>query len=290
MSMAADRVVATLNTKILPEPVDDMKIESFDIKFENVNFKYQDTNVIKDLSCYIPEKNITALVGPSGSGKTTITSLIARFWDVDSGKIMIGGKNIKDIKNEHLLAGMSMVFQDVYLFNDTIYNNIKIGRVDASPEEVYEVARQANCHDFIQKLPDGYNTMVGEGGSTLSGGEKQRISVARAILKDAPIILLDEATASLDPENESKIQAAIRKLVKSKTVVVVAHRLYSISDADQILVIKGGKIVEQGKHEELLENGGTYYRMWEEQQKAHGWKFGMDDKGCYGSKEIRDYL
>lgn len=277
MNMAADRVVETLNTKVLPEPLDDKIIERYDIEFEDVTFKYQDADVIKDMSLHIPERSITALVGPSGSGKTTITSLIARFWDVDSGQIKIGGRNIKDVKNEHLLSYMSMVFQDVYLFNDTIYNNIKVGNPQATREDIFEAARQANCHEFIQKLPDGYDTMVGEGGSTLSGGEKQRISIARAILKDAPIILLDEATASLDPENEGKIQEAIRELVKSKTVVVIAHRMYSVSDADQIIVIEKGKVAEQGKHQELLENNGTYRHLWDEQQRAHGWKFGSSN-------------
>jgi ATP-binding cassette subfamily B protein len=274
MNMAADRVVEALDTKILPEPSNDTKPDRFDIEFENVTFRYQDADVIKDMSLHIPERSITALVGPSGSGKTTITSLIARFWDVGSGQIKIGGRNIKDMKNEHLLSYMSMVFQDVYLFNDTIYNNIKIGNPQATKDDIFEAARQANCHEFIQKLPDGYDTMVGEGGSTLSGGEKQRISIARAILKDAPIILLDEATASLDPENEGKIQEAIRELVKSKTVVIIAHRLYSVSDADQIIVVEKGKVVEQGKHQELLENKGTYRHLWDEQQRAHGWKFG----------------
>lgn len=274
MNIAASRVVASLNTEILSETSYDMKIHNYDIEFKNVSFKYQDTEVIKDVNFHIPERSITALVGPSGSGKTTITSLIARFWDVNSGEIKIGGRNIKDLKNDYLLSCMSMVFQDVYLFNDTIYNNIKIGKTNATKDEVFEAARQANCHEFINKLPDGYDTMVGEGGSTLSGGEKQRISIARAILKDAPIILLDEATASLDPENESKIQKAIGELVKSKTVIVIAHRLYSISDADKIIVIKKGQIVEQGKHEELIENKSTYKHLWDHQQKAHGWKFG----------------
>jgi ATP-binding cassette subfamily B protein len=274
MNMAADRVVETLRAKILPEPSQDSKIDRYDIEFEDVTFKYQDVDVIKAVSFHIPERSITALVGPSGSGKTTITSLIARFWDVGSGQIKIGGQNIKDLKNEHILSCMSMVFQDVYLFNDTIYNNIKIGNPNATKDDVFEVAMQANCHEFIQKLPDGYDTMVGEGGSTLSGGEKQRISIARAILKDAPIILLDEATASLDPENEGKIQEAIRELVKSKTVVVIAHRLYSISDADQIIVIDKGRVMEKGKHHKLLENQGTYRHLWDEQQRAHGWKFG----------------
>lgn len=276
MNLAADRIVATLETKLLPEPSLDKKFDRFDIEFENVNFKYQDVNVIKNISFHIPERSITALVGPSGSGKTTITNLIARFWDVDSGEIRIGGQNIKEVKSEDLLSCMSMVFQDVYLFNDTIYNNIKIGRSNATPNEVFNAARQANCHEFIQKLPDGYDTIISEGGSTLSGGEKQRISIARAILKDAHIILLDEATASLDPENEGKIQKAIRKLVESKTVLVIAHRLYSISDADQIIVLKKGKVIEHGKHEELIKNGGTYKHLWYQQQKAHGWKFGSN--------------
>lgn len=275
MTIASERIVSVLKTKILPEPENDSKIDHFDIEFRNVNFKYRDSNVINNISFHIPEKSVTALVGPSGSGKTTLTSLIARFWDVNSGEVLIGGKNIKDLKNETLLSYISMVFQDVYLFNDTIYNNIKIGKSNATEEEIFESAKTANCHEFIQQLPYGYNTLVGEGGSTLSGGEKQRISIARAILKDAPIILLDEATASLDPENEDKIQEAIRELVKSKTVLVIAHRLYALSDADQIIVIENGQVVEQGQHQELINNQSTYWRLWEEQQRAHGWKFGL---------------
>jgi ATP-binding cassette subfamily B protein len=216
---------------------------------------------------------MTALVGPSGSGKSTITRLIARFWDVSRGKIMIGGQSVKDVKTEDLLSNISMVFQDVYLFNDTILNNIKVGKADASMEEVFAAAKKARCHEFIEKLPEGYETMVGEGGATLSGGEKQRVSIARAILKDAPIILLDEATASLDPENELYIQEAIGELVKSRTLIVIAHRLSTITHANQILVLKEGRIVERGTHQELLaKDTGLYQGMWNEQKRAHGWK------------------
>ncbi|MBW1926920.1 MAG: ATP-binding cassette domain-containing protein, partial [Deltaproteobacteria bacterium] len=219
------------------------------------------------------EKTITALVGPSGSGKTTITRLIARFWDVDSGEIKVGNYNIKDMKTDLLLSRMSMVFQDVYLFNDTIYQNIAYGSKTATKDQIIEAAKTARCHDFITRLPHGYDTMVGEGGAMLSGGEKQRISIARAILKDAPIILLDEATASVDPENEHLIQDAINALVESKTLIIIAHRLSTITSADQIIVLNSeGKVEELGKHEDLLKAGGLYSRLWESRVQAKSWK------------------
>ncbi|MCK4733156.1 MAG: ATP-binding cassette domain-containing protein, partial [Methanophagales archaeon] len=230
------------------------------------------TQVLKNISFKAPQRSITALVGASGSGKTTITNLIARFWDVDSGEVIIGGKNVKDMKTDTLLSYISMVFQDVYLFNDTIFNNIKIGKKDATREEVINAAKTARCHEFIEKLPDGYDTMVGEGGATLSGGEKQRISIARAILKDTAIVLLDEATAFLDPENEKHVQEAIDELVKSKTLIIIAHRLSTIVGADQILVLENGELTEQGKHEELIKNDRFYSRLWKERQRAGGWK------------------
>ncbi len=214
---------------------------------------------------------MTALIGPSGSGKTTITSLIARFWDVNKGEITVGDKDIKDVNPETLLNHISMVFQDVYLLNDTIYNNIKIGNQDASYDEVIEAAKIANCHEFIKKLPQGYETMVGEGGSTLSGGEKQRISIARAILKDAEIILLDEATASLDADNEMEIRKSIDKLTENKTVIVIAHRLNTIKDAEQIIVLDEGEIEEKGNHEELMKNKKRYYNMLQEMERAKSW-------------------
>jgi ATP-binding cassette subfamily B protein len=261
--------------KAMPLPEGDAKerISSFDVELKDVAFSYNETQVLKGVSLRVPERSLTALVGPSGSGKTTLTRLIARFWDVDSGEVLIGGKNIKAYTTEHLLSNISIVFQDVYLFNDTIYNNIRIGRPDATREEIIAAAKTACCHDFIEALPDKYETMVGESGSTLSGGEKQRVSIARAILKDAPIVLLDEATAALDPENELHIQSAINELVKNKTVVVIAHRLNTISRADKIIVIDDGTIAEEGSHEELMRRGGLYKMLWDEQQRIKGWKF-----------------
>ena len=215
---------------------------------------------------------MTAIGGPSGGGKTTITRLIARFWDVQEGSITIGGHDVKEFTCYSLLKNMSMVFQNVYLFHDTIENNIKFGCPDATHEQVVEAAKKACCHDFISALPQGYDTVIGEGGSTLSGGEKQRISIARAMLKDAPIILLDEATASVDPENEVHLQQAISALVKNKTLIVIAHRLSTIRDADQILVVDNGKIVEKGVHADLIQQKGIYQKFWNIRQKARNWK------------------
>lgn len=241
------------------------------ITFSHVSFGYGETMVLKDVSLTFPEKTITALVGPSGSGKSTITKLIGRFWDVDDGQITLGSVSVKNMPTEELLANISMVFQDVYLFHDTIEQNIKMGKEDATREEVIQAAKKASCHEFIMSLPDGYDTMVGEGGSTLSGGEKQRISIARALLKDAPIVLLDEATASLDPENEVLIQPAISELVYEKTVIIVAHRLQSIMNADQIVVLDNGRVREVGTHDRLLEQGGMYAHLWQEQSRAGSW-------------------
>ncbi len=242
------------------------------IEFENVTFAYDKSDVLKNVSFSISPKSITALVGHSGSGKSTITRLIARFWDVQSGRVLIDGRDIKEVDPEMLLSRISMVFQDVYLFKDTIRNNIKVGKINASQEEIEWAARQACCHDFIMKLPQGYNTPVGEGGCTLSGGEKQRISIARALLKDAPIVLLDEATASLDPENEIQVQRAINALVSNKTVVIIAHRLKTIKGADKIIVLEDGKIVGQGTHEELQAKQGLYNHLWTLQQQSAGWR------------------
>ncbi|MDF2922805.1 MAG: transporter ATP-binding protein [Paenibacillaceae bacterium] len=243
------------------------------IVFDHVTFGYDaDTPVLKELSFTIEPNTITALVGPSGSGKSTVTRLIARFWEVQEGSILIGGQRIDQADPEELLKDISMVFQDVYLFQDTIANNIRIGKMDATQEEIEAAAGKACCHEFISRLPQGYNTPVGEGGSTLSGGEKQRISIARALLKDASIVLLDEATASLDPENESAVQEAINALVADKTVVLIAHRLKTIQNADKILVLDQGSLAEQGTHAELLERRGLYAHLWELQQDTEGWR------------------
>lgn len=238
------------------------EIENHDIEFKNVTFAYEKKDIIKGMSFQIKENTLTALVGPSGSGKSTITNLISRFWDVDKGEVLIGGKNIKEISLEQLLSSISMVFQNVYLFKDTIFNNIAFGMNDATKEQVIQAAKRARCHDFIMQLPKGYDTMIGEGGATLSGGEKQRVSIARAILKDAPIILLDEATSSVDPENEVFIQEAINELIRDKTLIVIAHRLSSIKEADNIFIIEDGQIVEKGNHDQLIKSNGVYREMY----------------------------
>ena len=272
--ISVDRIEDLRKTPALTGSNPGIKPERFDIAFEDVSFHYLDTDVLKDINLTIPERSLVAFVGPSGSGKTTMTRLIARFWDVSAGDIRLGGHDIRTYDPDDVLASVSMVFQDVYLFNDTIVNNIRIGKKDATMEEIIAVAKKARCHEFIARLPNGYETMVGEGGSTLSGGEKQRISIARAILKDAPIVLLDEATASLDPENELYIQEAIDGLVKEKTVVVIAHRLNTVVHADKIVVLEDGLIAEEGTHDELMRAEGLYRRMWDEQQQVRSWKFG----------------
>lgn len=248
-------------------------IEKFDICFENVSFSYHESGkkTIKNISATIPAGGITALVGPSGSGKSTLSRLIARFWDVDQGKITIGGVDVKTLDPEHLMSYMSFVFQDVVLFNDTVYNNIRIGNMEATREQVIKAAKAARCDEFVDKLENGYDTMLGENGNTLSGGERQRLSIARALLKDAPIVLLDEATASLDPESESFIQQAISKLIQDKTVIVIAHRLRTIKDADKIIVLHEGMVEEEGTHSQLLQRSGLYHKLFTIQQKSLGW-------------------
>lgn len=248
------------------------KIQNYDIELQNISFGYDKRPIIQDVSLKIPERSVTAIVGPSGSGKTTLCNLIARFWDVQKGAILIGGKNVTDIEPDELMKLMSIVFQNVYLFHDTIENNIKFGRSDATHEAVVEAARRACCHDFIEKLPNAYQTVIGEGGSTLSGGEKQRISIARAILKDAPIVILDEATSSVDPENQHILLTAINELTKGKTLIIIAHRLSTIRNADQIVVLDGGRIVQQGTHKTLIQQDGVYRRFVQVRKTTFSWK------------------
>ena len=243
----------------------------YDIEFQHVDFGYDSRPVLKNVSFKIPEYTSTAIVGPSGGGKTTICNLIARFYDVNKGSVLVGGHDVREFTCDSLLQNISMVFQNVYLFHDTVRNNIRFGKPDASEEAIIAAAKAANCHDFIMELPQGYDTVIGEGGGTLSGGEKQRISIARAMLKDAPVIILDEATASIDPENEHLIQRAIGELTVGKTVIVIAHRLATIEHANQILVIDGGKIVQKGTHQQLMQEEGLYRRFINIRQQAEGW-------------------
>lgn len=268
--------VARMKTLMEVKPMEgtaETKLSSFDIAFDQVSFRYNEDRetVIRDMTCSIPANSITALVGPSGSGKSTVSRLIARFWDTTEGKVIIGGVNIKTLDPEHLMSYMSFVFQDVVLFNDTVYNNIRIGNMDATREQVIAAAKAARCEEFVQQMPDGYDTLLGENGSTLSGGERQRLSIARALLKNAPIVLLDEATASLDPESEAYIQEAISTLIRGKTVIVIAHRLRTIKNADKIIVLNHGRIAEQGVHDELIAQKGLYHRLYTIQQESLGW-------------------
>ena len=242
------------------------------VEFQDVSFAYGDRTILDHVSLTVPSGSITAVVGPSGGGKTNLCNLIARFWDVQSGKITVGGYDVREYKLDSLMKNISMVFQSVYLFNDTVENNIKFGRPDATHEQVVAAARAACCHDFIMALPDGYDTVLGEGGGSLSGGEKQRISIARAMLKDAPIVILDEATASVDPENEAELQAAISALTRGKTLIMIAHRLNTVRNADQILVLSGGHIVQRGTHQELMAQGGLYADFVGVRQEALRWK------------------
>lgn len=276
MNAALDRIEEVLNEAELKDTGEKQlpsnNLSEPEIRFNHVKFSYDDKEVLHDVSFDMQKNTMTALVGQSGGGKSTVANLLARFWDTDSGEILIRGVNIKDISLSELMSEISMVFQSVYLFQDTIFNNIAMGRENATKEEVIEAAKKARCYDFIMALPDGFDTMVGEGGATLSGGEKQRISIARCILKDAPIVILDEATASVDVDNESYIQEAISELVKNKTLLVIAHRLNTIRDADNIIVIKNGSIAEQGNHQSLMDLDGIYKNMVELQGKNKGIK------------------
>jgi ATP-binding cassette subfamily B protein len=248
--------------------------ESMTLTVKNVDFSYDKRKIIDGVSFEIPERTTAAFVGPSGGGKTTITQLLARFWDVDSGSIMLGGTDVREYSYDSLMKNYAFVFQNVYLFGDTIENNIRFGNPGASREDVIKAAKAACCHDFIMALPDGYDTVIGEGGASLSGGERQRISIARAIMKDAPIIILDEATANVDPENETLLMKAVESLTKEKTVIMIAHRLKTVENADQIFVIDHGKIVQHGRHGDLANEEGIYGRFIGERKKAAGWKLG----------------
>ncbi len=260
------------------EPIDkngkDIAIDSYDIAFENISFAYDTNPVIQNVTVLMKQNTMTAIVGPSGSGKTTLCNLLARFYDVQEGRITVGGHDVRAFTCDSLLKNISMVFQNVYLFQDTVRNNIRFGNPTASDDAIYEAAKRACCHDFILAMPRGYDTVIGEGGASLSGGEKQRISIARAMLKDAPIIILDEATASVDPENEHFIQRAISSLTRGKTIITIAHRLATIQNADQILVMDEGTIVQRGTHTELIKQQGVYRRFIEIREKAESWNIG----------------
>ena len=271
-----DIIVEQVNGVLALTPMDiegrDIKPDNMDIELKNVSFAYEDKKIIDDISVMIPENTTTAIVGPSGGGKTTLANLMARFWDVDKGEVLLGGRNVREYSFDSLMKNFSFVFQRVYLFEDTIANNIRFGEPEAPMERVIDAAKKARCHDFIMSLPDGYETVVGEGGASLSGGEKQRISIARAIMKDAPVIILDEATANVDPENEAELSRAIEELTRNKTIIMIAHRLKTVRKADQILVLENGRIAQQGTHESLIKEDGIYRDFVTERQEAVSWK------------------
>ena len=272
VDISVDRAQEILDTPQMDISGENIKPTEHDIDAQDITFSYEKRKIIDGVSLNIPEKTTTAIVGPSGGGKTTLVNLLARFWDVDRGSIMIGGRNVKDYDMDSLMANFSFVFQTVYLFHDTIANNIRFGQPDAPMEDVIASAKKACCHEFISALPDGYDTIVGEGGASLSGGEKQRISIARAMMKDAPVIFLDEATANVDPENENELMRAIQALTAEKTVIMIAHRLKTVEKADQIIVVDHGRIVQQGTHAELMEQGGLYSKFIDERREAASWK------------------
>ena len=267
-----DRLEELEQTDFIDKGGKEVVPERFDVALSHVSFGYGGREVLHDVSFTAPQGTTTAIVGPSGSGKSTICNLVARFYDVNAGSVSVGGHDVREFTCESLLRNISMVFQTVYLFHDTVENNIKFGCPDATHEQVVAAAKAACCHDFISALPNGYDTVIGEGGSTLSGGEKQRISIARAMLKNAPIVILDEATASVDPENEHLIQQALSALTKGKTILTIAHRLATIQSADQILVVEDGRIVQRGTHDELMAQGGLYRRFIEIREQAEGWR------------------
>lgn len=272
LEIAMEQTNAILATPAMDEGEGLEKADSCDIELSHVSFGYDDRQILDDVSLSIPAGTSCAIVGPSGSGKTTLVRLIERFWDVNTGQVTLGGRDVRDYKVDALLQNFSTVFQGVFLFDDTIENNIKFGNPDATHEQVVDAAKRACCEEFIQALPDGYETRLGEGGSMLSGGERQRLSIARAILKDAPIVVLDEATANVDPENELELQRAIAELTKSKTVIMIAHRLKTVRNANQILVLDKGRIVQRGTHESLMKEGGIYADFVNMREKTVGWK------------------
>ena len=272
VSICVDKAEAILKLDTMDIDGEEIEPINHNIELNHVSFSYDKRKIIDDISLFIPEKTTTAIVGPSGGGKSTLCNLIARFWDVDEGSVTLGGINVKDYSMNALMSNFSFVFQSVYLFQDTIENNIKFGSQEASHEEVIEAAKKACCHEFISKLPDGYNTVIGEGGASLSGGEKQRISIARAIMKDAQIVILDEATANVDPENEKDLMDAIEALTKEKTIIMIAHRLKTVRHADQIVVVDKGRIVQRGNHDQLMKEDGIYKRFVDARKKAVSWK------------------
>lgn len=272
VSVCVDKANAILELDTMDIDGKEIRPQSCDIELEHVSFSYDKRKIIDDVSLSIPQRTTTAIVGPSGGGKSTLCNLIARFWDVDAGRVTLGGVDVKEYSMNSLMSNFSFVFQTVYLFADTIENNIKFGRQDATHEEVVEAAKKACCHDFISQLPDGYNTVIAEGGSTLSGGQKQRISIARAIMKDAPIVILDEATANVDPENEKELMDAVAALTKEKTIIMIAHRLKTVRHADRIVVVDKGRIVQQGTHEQLMQQEGIYRRFVDAREQAVSWK------------------
>ena len=272
VDVSVERAQAILDTPQMDITGEDIQPETRNIRADAVEFSYEKRKVIDGVSLQIPEKTTTAIVGPSGGGKTTLVNLLARFWDVNTGEVTLGGRNVRDYDMDSLMKNFSFVFQNVYLFHDTIANNIRFGQPEADLETVIAAAKKACCHDFIMSLPDGYDTVIGEGGASLSGGEKQRISIARAMMKDAPVIFLDEATANVDPENENELMRAIQALTAEKTVIMIAHRLKTVEHADQILVIDHGRIVQQGTHESLLAQEGLYKTFIGERREAASWK------------------
>lgn len=275
IDIGVEKANAILNVE--PMDIDGREIvpDSCDITLEHVKFSYEQKKILDDVSLTIPQKTTVAIVGPSGSGKTTLCNLMARFWDVQGGRVTLGGQNVRDYSYDSLICNFSFVFQRTYLFSDTIANNIRFGKPGASMDEVISAAKKARCHNFIMALPEGYDTIIGEGGASISGGERQRIAIARAIMKDAPIIVLDEATANVDPENEKELTEAIGELTHDKTVIMIAHRLKTVQGADCIFVVDGGKIVQQGTHDELIKQDGIYRRFVVERRQATGWKVGV---------------